>query len=178
MDARYNSHAYSSGPSVGLAQLNLSIRRGCQRILPLFSLSNTPAPTPPLSPLPLSLPSPTPCPPPAPASTKRVPIPLPWGSSFAARAAHELPTASSIWVFLASVATIFSSSMSADARGRSGSRSRRDGRFPRAEAAMTRPRTRAWQPIYAAPMMEMLLASPRSPSRIGRWACRRASCPW
>ena len=49
--------------------------------------------------------------------------------------------------------------------GRSGSRSRRDGRFPRAEAATTRPRTRAWQPIYAAPLMELLLVSPRPPSR-------------
>ena len=77
LDARYNSHAHSSDPSVGLAQLNLPIRLDCQRILPLFSLSNTPAPTPPPLPPPLSLPSPPPPPPPAPASTSRVPIPRP-----------------------------------------------------------------------------------------------------
>ena len=34
---------HSSDSSVGLAQLNLSIRLGCQRIFPLLSVSNTPA---------------------------------------------------------------------------------------------------------------------------------------
>ena len=33
------------------------------------------------------------------------------------------------------------------------------------------------EPIYAAPLMELLLVSPRPSCRIGRWACRRASCP-
>ena len=73
---------------------------------------------------------PRPSPPPAPASTSRVHIPLLSGFSSTARAAHELPTAPSIWLLLGSGATVFSSSMSADAMGRSGSFSRRDGRFP------------------------------------------------
>ena len=109
-----------------------------------------------------------PRPTPASASTSRVPISLPWGSSSAARAAHELSTASYFWLLLASVATVLSSSISTDAMGCSGSRSRRNGRFPRAEVATTRPRTRAWQLIYTAPLMELLLVSPRPPSRIGR----------
>ena len=53
----HNSHAHSSNASVGLAQLLLPIRLGCQRILPLLSLFNTssrsllspPAPPPPPS---------------------------------------------------------------------------------------------------------------------------------
>ena len=48
---------------------------------------------------------------------------------------------------LATVTTVFSSSRSACAMGRSGSCLRRGGRFPRAEAATTIPRTRAWQPM-------------------------------
>ena len=108
---------------------------------------------------------PRPSPPPAPASTSRVPTPLLSGFSSTARAAYELPTAPSIWLLLASGVTVFSSSMSADAMGRSGSFSRRGGRFLWAEAATTRPRTRVWQVIYAAPLMELLLVSPRPPSR-------------
>ena len=109
---------------------------------------------------------PRPSTPPAPASTSRVPIPLLSAFSSTATAAHELPTVPSIWLLLASGATVFSSSMSADAMGRSGSFSRRDGRFPWAEAATTRPRTRVWHAIYAAPLMELLLVSPRPPSQV------------
>ena len=83
----------------------------------------------------------------APTSTSRVPNPLAWGSSLPASAAHEVLTTSSMSLFPTSVANVFSSPMSADAIGRSGSRSRRDGRFSRTEAATTCPRTKAWQPM-------------------------------
>ena len=163
---------------VWLSSFSLSpYRPSYQRIFHCFRCPTPPPPRTPLSHPPF--PSPALCPPPplTPVLTCRVPIPLPWGSSSAARAAHELPTASFIWLLLALVATVFSSSMRADAMGYSGSRSRRDGRFPQREAATTRPRTRAWQPIYTATLMELLLVSSRPPSRIGRWAYRRASCP-
>ena len=110
----------------------------CQRILPLLLLFYT------LSP---SFPSPSPHPlllllPLQPEDSLSLfpegPLPLP---------ELEIPTASSIWLLSTSVAKVFSSSRSADAMDRSGIRVRRDERFPRAEAAVTSPRAKAWQPM-------------------------------
>ena len=166
-------------PTPRLVRLSSTpIGLGCQRILPLFSLSNTPAlAPPPLSPAP---PSPLPSPPPLlllPLLIEEFlslslegplpPLGLPMNCPL--RPLFDLSWLR--WSWYSALHWV------PDAMGRSGSHSRRDGRFPRAGEATTRPWTRAWQPIYVAPLMELLLVSPKSPSRIGKWACRRTSCP-
>ena len=44
LDTGNNSHSHSSDSSIGLARLILSIRLGCQWILPLLLLFHTPVP--------------------------------------------------------------------------------------------------------------------------------------
>ena len=111
-----------------------------------FRCSRALLPRSPLSPPP---PPPLPFPPPPSASFSRFDqwSPYPCSSRLlfhhqgCSRTAHCML----YLLLLATVVTVFNSSRSAEAMGRSGSRSRRDVKFPRAGTVTTRPKNKAWQ---------------------------------
>ena len=143
------SHIPSTLRLIPLTSISPPDGLSCQRTPPLLSPFGAPS----------SLFRISPSPPPASSSScldQQGSYPSPFRVIFHRQGCRRSPACSSC-LSVTSVTTFFSFSRSADARGHSGYRSRRDGRIPWAEAAASRPKTKAWQPMDAPSFIALLL---------------------